>query len=80
MHAAGGGIYAPRIGPLGPDWQRAMKLPPNHHFYFEYWVYVPMPEWGEGKYLSLQFHDGAIVTEHGVEYYYPPPIKIHLIH
>lgn len=80
MHAGGGGIYAPRIGPLGPDWQRAMKLPPNHHFYFEYWVYVPMPEWGEGKYLSLQFHDGAIVTDHGVEYYYPPPIKIHLIH
>ena len=79
MHAAGGGIYAPRIGPLGPDWQRDMTLPPNHHFYFEYWVYVPMPEWGEGKYLSLQFHDGAIATESGVEYFYPPPLEIHLI-
>jgi len=22
MNAAGAGIYAPRIGPLGPDWQR----------------------------------------------------------
>ncbi|MGD9346191.1 MAG: hypothetical protein PVH84_10035, partial [Candidatus Aminicenantes bacterium] len=52
MHAAAG-IYAPRIGPLGPDWQREMKLPPNHHFYFEYWVYVPMPEWGDGKYMSI---------------------------
>lgn len=78
MHA-GAGIYPPRIGPLGPDWQRAMKLPLNHHFYFEYWVYVPMPEWGEGKYLSIQLHDGAIVAERGVEYFYPPPREIRLI-
>ena len=78
MHAAAG-IYPPRIGPLGPDWQREMKLPLNHHFYFEYWVYVPMPEWGEGKYLSIQLHDGAIVTERGVEYFYPPPREIRLI-
>ena len=79
MHAAGAGIYAPRLGPLGPDWQRAMELPPNHHFYFEYWVFVPMPEWGEGEYLSLQFHDGALATPEGVKYYFPPPLKIHLI-
>jgi hypothetical protein len=78
MHA-GSGIYAPRIGPLGPDWQRDMTLPLNHHFYFEYWVEVPMPEWGEGKYLSIQLHDGAIVTERGVEYFYPPPREIRLI-
>ncbi len=79
MHAAGAGIYAPRIGPLGPDWQRDMILPLNHHFYFEYWVYVPMPEWGEGKYLSLQFHDGAMATKSGVKYFYPPPLEIHII-
>jgi hypothetical protein len=78
MHASAG-IYAPRIGPLGPDWQREMMLPLNHHFYFEYWVYVPMPEWGEGKYLSIQLHDGAIVTERGVEYFYPPPRDIRII-
>lgn len=78
MHASAG-IYAPRIGPLGPDWQREMMLPLNHHFYFEYWVYVPMPEWGEGKYLSIQLHDGAIVTERGVEYFYPPPRDILII-
>jgi len=79
MHAAGSGIYAPRIGPLGPEWQRDMKLPLNHHFYFEYWVYQPMPEWGEGKYLSIQLHDGAIVTERGVEYFAPPPKRIRII-
>jgi hypothetical protein len=38
-----------------------------------------MPEWGEGKYLSIQLHDGAIVTERGVEYFSPPPTEIRLI-
>jgi len=79
LHAAEGGIYGPRISPLGPDWQRDMTLPLNHHFFFEYWVYMPMPEWGEGKYLSIQLHDGAIVTERGVEYPSPPPTEIRLI-
>jgi len=79
MHAAGKGIYAPRIGPLGPDWQRDLTLQLNHHFYFEYWVKVPMPEWGEGRNLSLRFHDGAMVTERGVEYFAPPPTELHLI-
>jgi len=79
LHAAEGGIYAPRIGPLGPDWQRDMILSPNHHFFQEFWVYLPMPEWGEGKYLSIQLHDGAIATEDGVEYFYPPPREIRLI-
>jgi hypothetical protein len=79
LHAAGKGIYAPRIGPLGPDWQRDLTLQLNHHFYFEYWIFMPMPEWGEGKYLRLRFHDGAMVTERGVEYIYPPPIQLHII-
>ena len=39
MHAAGKGYYAPRLGYLGPDWQREMVLPLNHHFFNEYWVY-----------------------------------------
>jgi len=78
LHAAAG-IYPPRIGPLGPDWQREMILPHNHHFYQEYWVFVPMPEWGEGKYLSIQLHDGVIATKNGVEYFSPPPREIRLI-
>jgi len=79
MHAAGKGIYAPRLGPLGPDWQRDMVLPMYHHFYNEYWVYQPMPEWGEGRYMSIQLHDGAIATENGVEYFAPHPSEIRLI-
>jgi hypothetical protein len=74
------GVYGPRIGPLGPDWQRDLTLPLYHHFAFEYWVYVPMPEWGEGRYLSLQFHDGVYLSERGVEYPTPPPAELRLIH
>jgi len=79
LHAMGKGPNAPRIAPLGPDWQRKLVLPLYHHFVMEYWVYVPMPEWGEGRYLSLQFHDGAYLTEQGVEYSSTPPIELHLI-
>jgi hypothetical protein len=80
MHAAGSGIYAPRIGPLGPNWQRDMKLPLYHHFYLEYFINVPMPEWGEGESITLRFHDGAMVTERGVKYFFPPPTTLKLIH
>ena len=80
LHAAGKGVVSPRIGPLGPDWQRDMTITLNHHFYFEYFDYMPMPEWGDGKHFRIQLHDGAIVTERGVEYFYPPPAEIHLIH
>ena len=76
---AGSGINAPRIGPLGPDWQREVKIPLYHHFFFEYFVFIPMPEWGEGKYLNVAFHDGVVVTERGIEYFYPPPTQIRLI-
>ena len=73
------GVYAPRIGPLGPDWQRDLTLQLNHNFAFEYWVYVPMPEWGNGRYLSLQFHDGVYLSERGVEHPSPPPTVIRII-
>ncbi|UCE42226.1 MAG: hypothetical protein JSV17_04450 [Candidatus Aminicenantes bacterium] len=80
MHAAGAGIYAPRIGPLGPNWQRDMKLPLYHHFYLEFFLNVPMPEWGERETITLRFHDGALVTENGLEYFFPPPSTLILVH
>ncbi len=79
LHAAGPGIYAPRIGPLGPDWQRNIVLPMYHHFYLEYWVDVAIPEWGAGESLNMRFHDGAMATEEGVEYFFPPPTEILLV-
>jgi hypothetical protein len=35
-----------------------------------------VPEWGEEKYLSLQFHDGAFTGEGGT--YYPAPHPSHI--
>jgi hypothetical protein len=79
LHAAGSGLYAPRIGPLGPDWQRAIKLPMYHHFYVEFFIDVPMPEWGEGESINLRFHDGVMTTERGVEYFFPYPRELPLV-
>jgi hypothetical protein len=79
MHAAGKGYYAPRLGYMGPDWQREMVLPENHHFYNEYWIYTHVPEWGDDKYLSIQFHDGAFATAQGTFYPAPHPTEIRLL-
>lgn len=76
MHAAGSGLYAPRIGPLGPDWQRDIVLPLYHHFYFEYFFSVDVPEWGNRRSISLRFHDGAVLTENGVEYFFRPQTEL----
>ena len=87
LHAAGqansplyGENYlAPRIGAYGPDWHHDMIIPLYHHFWFEYFVYVPMPEWGKGEHLLIQIHDGVIVTERGIESLTPIPRKIRVI-
>lgn len=60
------------------NWQRELILPLYHHFVMEYWVYVSMPDWGEGRYLTLGFHDGAYLSERGVEYSSPPPLEIRI--
>jgi hypothetical protein len=81
LHAVGrdwDNYNAPRIGSYGPDWHHDMIIPLNHHFYFEYFLFFPMPKWGEGKHLMMQLHDGAIVTERGVEYLSPPPKELHI--
>jgi hypothetical protein len=72
--------YPARIGPFGPDWMRDWIIPPIHHFTTEYFVYMALPSAKhEVKYLNLWFHDGAVVTERGVEYLYPPQKEIYLI-
>lgn len=76
MHAAGKGYYAPRIGYMGPDWAREMVLPPMHHFFNEFWVYIRIPSWEDGKFLSIQFHDGAFATENGTVYPSPFPSEV----
>ncbi|MFQ6003789.1 MAG: hypothetical protein ACE5KJ_08585 [Candidatus Zixiibacteriota bacterium] len=70
---------APRISPLGPDWCRNLKIPLYHTFTLEYMIHMPVPEWGKGKHLYICVHDGAMVTERGVEFPYPPLKNIRVI-
>ena len=80
LHAVGrSGLIAPRISPLGPDWERDMKIPLLHTFTFEYMIHMPVPKWGKGKHLYIAFHDGAVVTEDGIEFLYPPDPGIRII-
>ncbi len=80
VHAVGrSGLVAPRISPLGSDWEREMTIPVLHTFTFEYMIHMPVPAWGRGKHIYIAFHDGAVVTEDGVEFPYPPDPEIRLI-
>jgi hypothetical protein len=72
-------LVAPRISPLGSDWERAMTIPLLHTFTFEYMIHMPVPAWGEGKHIYIAFHDGAVVTAEGVMFPYPPDPGIRLI-
>jgi len=81
LHGLGKGSYPPRVGSLGPDWQHEMTIQLYHHFAMELFIYMPLASSESGTdVLRLWFHDGAHVTENGVEYLTPPPSEIHLIH
>ncbi len=80
LHAQGRrDMDAPRISPLGGDWQRNMKIPLFHSFTLEYMVHKPVPKWGKGKHMYIAFHDGAVVTPRGIEFPYPPDPGIRII-
>jgi hypothetical protein len=79
LHAMGKGVLSPRISPMGPRWHWDRKIPLYHTFTFEYMVHMPVPKWGKGKHLYIVFHDGVMVTEHGVEFPYPPAQGIRII-
>ncbi|HJO04442.1 MAG TPA: hypothetical protein QGG47_10755 [Acidobacteriota bacterium] len=73
--------FAPRIGSYGPEWSKTIPLAPNHHFVLEYFFYMPSPAGeGEDQYLLWWDHEGAIVTEDGVEYLFAPQEELYLIH
>ena len=68
---------APRISPTG--WGRDLKIPLYHTFALEYMIHMPVPEWGRGKHLYICLHDGALVTERGVEFPARPAQEILII-
>jgi len=68
---------APRISPTG--WGRDLKIPLYHTFALEYMIHMPVPEWGTGKHLYICLHDGAMVTERGVEFPARPAQEILIV-
>ncbi len=69
--------HAPRISATG--WGRALTIPLYHTFALAYAMHMPVPDWGESKRLYLFMHDGATVTERGVEFPAPLPQQIRAI-
>lgn len=69
--------HAPRISATG--WGRALTIPLYHTFALAYAIHMPAPAWGERERLYLQMHDGATVTERGVEFPAPLPQQIRAI-
>ena len=64
---------------VGSDWERDIKIPLFHSLSLEYMIHMPVPIWGKGKHLSIAFHDGAVVTQRGIEWPYPPDQGIRII-
>lgn len=56
-----------------------LVLKPNHIFAFEFFANTAIPEWG-GHRVRLGIEDNAILTEDGVQFFYPPNERILLIH
>ena len=69
--------HAPRISATG--WGRTLTIPLYHTFALAYAIHMPVPAWGEGERLYLLMHDGATVTERGVEFPAPLPQQIRAI-
>ncbi len=79
MHSVGNWVHG--VGPAiwtEKPLRREMVLKPTHLLAFEFFVLVPLPEW-DGKKLIFGLEDDVIITEHGVEWLYPPIERINLI-
>ena len=79
MHSVGNWVHG--VGPAiwtEKPLRREMVLKPTHILAFEFFVCVPLPEWG-GKKWIFGIEDDVIITEDGVEWLYPPVERINLI-
>ena len=61
---------------MGPKWHWNMKIQLFHTFAVEYMIYVPVSEWHRGNNFTGQqiyeaYHDGGVVTGHGMEIPFP---------
>lgn len=66
------------IGPSLTTWQplqSTFTLHTQHMFAFEYFAYVPIPEWG-GQKLRVPIEDDAILMEHGIQFLHPANYRL----
>ncbi len=79
MHSVGN--WAHGVGPAiwnDKPFRNQHELKPTHLMAFEFFMYVPLPEWG-GKKLSFGIEDDVVITENGFEWLYPEIKRINLI-
>ena len=65
----------PSFAPFRPD-RAHVLIQPNNIFSLEFVVHTAIPN---GTRLAINFEDNAIVTEHGVEWLYPPNSRILIV-
>ncbi len=65
----------PSLAPFRPD-RADVVIQPNNIFSLEFVVHTAIPG---GTRLAINFEDNAIVTEHGVEWLYPPNSRILIV-
>lgn len=78
-HAVGdwGHGSGPSIAHFNPV-QLTYTLRPTNLLSIELFAYTPLPEWG-GRKLRIPLEDDAVVTDRGVEWFYPVNEKVQLI-
>jgi len=54
------------------------EIKPNNLFSIEYFVYIPLPEWGGAK-VRIPIEDDGVATTRGIEWLYPVAERILLI-
>ena len=65
----------PSFAPFRPD-RAHLVIQPDNIFSLEFVVHTAIPD---GTRLAINFEDNAIVAEHGVEWLYPPNLRIQII-
>jgi len=65
----------PSFAPFRPD-RAHLVIQPDNIFSLEFVVHTAIPN---GTRLAINFEDNAIVTDHGVEWLYPPNKRIQII-
>jgi len=79
MHAAGniGHDMAASLFEIFP-FRTEYMVRPNNIISLEYIVFTPAPEWNGAK-VPVNVEENAVITERGIEWLYPPQMRVQII-